>query len=623
MADDQIKIIINAEDKASGVMNNVAKNSSGLSGALKGLAGIAGVAVVGAFAGLTAAAVSGAKSVIEAQKRYAALEAVLKSTGQAAGLTKQDIIDNAAAISKLTNFTKGAVIEADNLLLRFTNIKGPVFKEANMAIANMATALGTDLTDAAQTVGKALNSPEMAIRLLKSSGIAFTDSQKEMIKTMVKTGDTMGAQNIILGELNKRFGGQAVAAADTFSGKMIQLQKVVEQFKMQLGELLIKALTPVLSKLLEFAQSAAFKEAFDKFVKALSEFGTKAAEIIADTIPKLIDGAKGLIEWFKQNEIAVYALAAALSAALIPAFTELFTTLATDLQQFAQSQILNIEALINPWTLVAIAAAAAAYLIISNWDSIKQMAIDLKNYVMDLWNTIAQNSAVQDSIKQIKASFDQLWNVVLTQLWPALQQLWATVQTQLLPAFQQLWIALQPLIPVFAKILELVLLLAVEALIQLVKQIINVTTFVVQMLAVFVKLVNFFVSAFADTIKNVTDDINAVTNAIKSLVDWVDKAISKLAALNVSGKIGGAANSIGNALGFRASGGPVSGGSPYIVGERGPELFVPGGGGSIIPNGGFGLSGVVVNITGTFLSEDAAERMANVMIDKLKLELRI
>lgn len=34
----------------------------------------------------------------------------------------------------------------------------------------------------------------------------------------------------------------------------------------------------------------------------------------------------------------------------------------------------------------------------------------------------------------------------------------------------------------------------------------------------------------------------------------------------------------------RASGGPVTAGSPYLVGERGPELFVPGASGRIVPN---------------------------------------
>lgn len=41
-------------------------------------------------------------------------------------------------------------------------------------------------------------------------------------------------------------------------------------------------------------------------------------------------------------------------------------------------------------------------------------------------------------------------------------------------------------------------------------------------------------------------------------------------------------------LGFRANGGPVSGGNPYVVGERGPELFVPSVSGSIVPNNSVG-----------------------------------
>jgi len=53
------------------------------------------------------------------------------------------------------------------------------------------------------------------------------------------------------------------------------------------------------------------------------------------------------------------------------------------------------------------------------------------------------------------------------------------------------------------------------------------------------------------------------------------------------------AKGIGDALfaGFRAEGGPVSAGSPYVVGEKGPELFVPSSSGSIVPNGAMGSSG--------------------------------
>jgi hypothetical protein len=46
----------------------------------------------------------------------------------------------------------------------------------------------------------------------------------------------------------------------------------------------------------------------------------------------------------------------------------------------------------------------------------------------------------------------------------------------------------------------------------------------------------------------------------------------------------------------RAAGGPVSGGSPYLVGEKGPELFVPGSSGSIVPNGAMGGT-TIMNVT--------------------------
>jgi hypothetical protein len=58
---------------------------------------------------------------------------------------------------------------------------------------------------------------------------------------------------------------------------------------------------------------------------------------------------------------------------------------------------------------------------------------------------------------------------------------------------------------------------------------------------------------------------------------------------------------ISEALKPRAEGGPVNSGRSYIVGERGPELFVPGSSGSIVPNdamrSGGGGGGPSVNIT--------------------------
>jgi hypothetical protein len=49
----------------------------------------------------------------------------------------------------------------------------------------------------------------------------------------------------------------------------------------------------------------------------------------------------------------------------------------------------------------------------------------------------------------------------------------------------------------------------------------------------------------------------------------------------------------------KALGGAVSSGKPYMVGERGPEMFVPGAQGNIVPNHGMGGSNIVVNVDAT------------------------
>jgi phage-related minor tail protein len=52
----------------------------------------------------------------------------------------------------------------------------------------------------------------------------------------------------------------------------------------------------------------------------------------------------------------------------------------------------------------------------------------------------------------------------------------------------------------------------------------------------------------------------------------------------------------------RASGGPVSGNTPYLVGEKGPELFMPSGSGTIIPNSQTSQMGNVTNVTNNYIN---------------------
>ena len=72
---------------------------------------------------------------------------------------------------------------------------------------------------------------------------------------------------------------------------------------------------------------------------------------------------------------------------------------------------------------------------------------------------------------------------------------------------------------------------------------------------------------------------------------------SMLAKSAVSLITGGSPTYSSMPAGVRAEGGPVESNSPYIVGERGPELFVPRSAGAIVPNHSMAMMGGSTNVT--------------------------
>jgi hypothetical protein len=115
-----------------------------------------------------------------------------------------------------------------------------------------------------------------------------------------------------------------------------------------------------------------------------------------------------------------------------------------------------------------------------------------------------------------------------------------------------------------------------------------------------------FVNSFGQGMANVVVQGEKLTDVLKNIGKLLASAvIQKGIALLLTGGIPGASGFLGAGGGLlgslfgRASGGRVTGGSPYMVGERGPELFVPGSTGGIISNGGLAGSGSV-NVTGMF-----------------------
>lgn len=184
------------------------------------VAAVAATALGGAIVGAMGVSV---KAFMEGERATAQLDAVLKSTNGAAGMTRDGLLELADSLQKVSTYDDEAIIGAESLLLTFTKVGKEVFPEAIGTILDMSTALGKDLSESSIIVGKALNDPIKGITALGESGVSFTADQKEMIKSMVEAGDVMGAQKLILAELATEFGGSAAAAAETFSGRLDQI----------------------------------------------------------------------------------------------------------------------------------------------------------------------------------------------------------------------------------------------------------------------------------------------------------------------------------------------------------------------------------------------------------------
>lgn len=166
------------------------------------------------------------------------LNAVLAATGGTVGLTSQELQQMASDLQSVTTFGDEAIIGMNAVLLGFRSITGDQFKRTTEAVLDMSQVMGGDLVSSANMLGKALDSPTQGMSALSRVGFVWTEQQREMVKAMEESGDLMGAQEVILGEVEKAFGGAARAAGETATGAFDKLANSVGDLKEAWGQML-------------------------------------------------------------------------------------------------------------------------------------------------------------------------------------------------------------------------------------------------------------------------------------------------------------------------------------------------------------------------------------------------
>ena len=217
------------------------------------------------------------------------------------GATASDLERLQVAADKFGNttlFDQEDATQAFALLTSFQRIGVESYERVTKAASDLATITGQDLKSAQIQLAKALEDPTKRVTDLARSGTVFTDQQKEQIKVLQESGQLLEAQNLILNEIEKQYGGAAVAAGSAgLAGALDSLSEATRDFQEALGgtQSLIDGVTYVVNLLTEGVKGLekGLKDA-DTIIKAVGilaeqaglgaiEFG-KGIEFLKETI---------------------------------------------------------------------------------------------------------------------------------------------------------------------------------------------------------------------------------------------------------------------------------------------------------------------------------------------------
>lgn len=477
VGEDDVSNVTSTIDKNMGALGNQAETVSTKMSAFNGIAQGAFMAIGGAITNLASAGVSQLgsffTSAIEESSSWASAlaqtEAVVKSTGGAAGLTAQQMADmasNMSAASGNSIFSDDAILGATNVLATFTQIKGTNFGDATSAILDVSQALGQDLQSTSIQVGKALNDPVAGISALSRVGVTFSEDQKNVIKKLVETGDVAGAQQVIIAELNKEFGGSAAAAADTFAGRQARLAAQFDDVKQKVGD----ALLPVLSKLMDMFATK-FMPYIEQAATTLAGFITGfQTDQVGVWVTQLQTGLQMLITNFDSIKAAVATFFEILMNS--EAVTGLQTALGglmAGLQSIFDAVMNNLPTLQNIFTNVFTVASSIIGSFGTAFAPLAAMIGEKVALIIDavlpiseaITNTLA-SPAVLSAVDAIIQVFGLLGQIVVTVVYNNIMKLVEAFQTYLLPVatmvINGLATVINAVFPVIKGILESVVL---------------------------------------------------------------------------------------------------------------------------------------------------------------------
>lgn len=466
----------------------------------------------------------GISSIVSAandnQAAMSQMAGVIKSTGDASGISAQQQEALANSISSITPTTRDAVMAGENMLSTFTAIKGQAFDQATAAANNMATFFNQGATPSMQQVsqqammiGKALNDPATGFSKLQREGVSFNQTQIDTIKQMSAAGNVAGAQAVMLQELQKEFGNAGTAAATTFQGGLQMAENSLDELKISAGEAFENEFAGVFQKLVPVIQS------LEPVIESLGGAFAQIADAIIAILPDVIDIIKILAQ---------------VITALLPAIVPIIVIVAQFIDQLAKLLLPILNALTPIFPIMASLMQNIADVI---GDIMRALAPFIEGGLKIL---VAVFKALEPAIEVVLNAFDKGLMAIFKALQPAMPAI-SMALVAIANAFASIIVALSPLLPLlgtliaqiitafvpflpaFAKLLQELL----PAFVQLVPPLVQLITLLLPPL---IGLLTFLIPIIQTTSVIITSvlvfAIRVLSDALRDVINWINNAIS-------------------------------------------------------------------------------------------------
>ena len=507
---------------------------------------------------LTAPLTAFAAASVKAFDTQAKAEAQLRTALGENETAFKNLTDQAKELQEITLFGDEETIAAASFLAQM-GLQEDAIKRLIPLIQDMATAKGMSLTAAADLVAKSVGSSTNA---LSRYGIQIEGA----------VGSTERLDSAV-NALSQQFKGQAQAAAEAGTGGLTQLKNSFGDLSEEIG----RALMPMLNDL-------------------------------ADKLRVLVKGMQDLSEQEIKTRVQIGLFAAALGPVVI-ALSSIVKAVSYLIGKFKQLRPV-ITGILTVFEYLAYGIAAVITAVGSEVIAIGLLISAIASYAHTLLTATDEqvkfNSALEDATVLTKEQADAIANISVPFVEGAERAKEFGIQLD--------------------KVAQVTSIDAPDGLATGLKE----TTHILKDVeGTMTDLGATAVGVFDNIVDRVLQFRGSFVSVLEEIGIMIGKMILKMAIMAalisvISG--GGGAGRLGFSfaeafnmqlgIGGRASGGNVIAGQPYIVGERGPEMFMPGQSGTIIPNNNLGSVSIPdVRISGEdlIIVFDRAKRHRNAL----------